>query len=552
MNKFTSSRFMIPFVVCAGLGMFAGCPPQPAPPAPCASPPVDEHRSLVVHMDPASDRSLADRFSLRRTLSAIAAGGTTATTPEALLDTMLDSFEASSLVQPLSGKTLPVDVRQPEADLDPAELLDEATGLQPVGLFNRLDLAPADGSDCGEYRIVYGKSFGFQKFFIIFESKLPNPVAASGIAGCQPVAKFWADLSANNDTADRLSKLEAFYYSGLPGTSFGAVVKLENFGLPLGQVRTNLFMKPLWDLREHRAGLDAGRAVFVVDSVKESPVAQLYGPTVPAGFNATEQGLFRAHFLGQPVCNLVRPDRAVPGATPFDVINGIGGGFDDFWDDVESISQTDQDNPAAAPSSAMIAGIDARLADLGVSGVTSQQLLHRAGAMTCGGCHKFSSGKDLGGGSSNVWPSDAGFVHITAEGDLSQALTAAFLPARKKHLERFVCDPTPEPKPEADCPPGPDGAATAPPLARAAVSARAPEATVDTQLLERLNAERPAPIYREFDRIRAEWSAAAQDARGARTAEARSARRVLDDAVRRAKAEDSAKPGAFMPVRRVH
>jgi hypothetical protein len=548
MIKITSRRIGMFFVVCAGLGALAGCPQQPEGPSPCASPQVDVDRSLVVRANPSTDRSLADRFSLRRTLSAIAAGGSTATTPEALLQTMLDSFAASSLFQPASGKSLPVDVRQPEAELNAAELLDESTGLMPVGLFNRLDLAPADGSDCGEYRIVYGKSFGFQKFFIIFESKLPNPVANSGIAGCQPVARFWADLSTNNDTADRLAKLEAFYYSGLPGTPFGAVVKLENFGLPLGQVRTNLFIKPLWDLREHRTALETGRPVFVVDSVKESPVAQLYGSAVPSGFTAAEQNTFRAHFLGQPLCNLMRPDRAIPGATPFDVINGIGGGFDDFWDDVESISQSDVDNPAAAPSATMDAEIDARLVALGVSGVTSEQLLNRAGAVTCGGCHKFSSGKDLGGGSSNVWPSDAGFVHITAEGDLSQALSAAFLPARKKHLERFVCDPTPEPKPEPDCPPGPGGAAASL-SARAVIAPRAPGAAIDAPLLERLNAERPAPIYREFDRIRAESSAVTQ---ALRTPEARSARRTLDDAVRRAKAEDAAKPGAFVPVRRVH
>ena len=47
-----------------------------------------------------------------------------------------------------------------------------------------LDLAPADGSDCGEQRVIYSLEPGsplttvpFQDFTLIFEARYPNPDA---------------------------------------------------------------------------------------------------------------------------------------------------------------------------------------------------------------------------------------------------------------------------------------------------------------------------------------------------------------------------------------
>jgi hypothetical protein len=50
--------------------------------------------------------------------------------------------------------------RTPELALASVNPLSPASPVQfvPVGLFNRLDLAPADGRHCGEYRIVYALS----------------------------------------------------------------------------------------------------------------------------------------------------------------------------------------------------------------------------------------------------------------------------------------------------------------------------------------------------------------------------------------------------------
>ena len=62
-----------------------------------------------------------------------------------------------------------------EATRDP--FTDESTSLDayvPIGLFNRFDLAPFDGTHCGEYRIVYPRRSGMsdtgRRNLIIFEA----------------------------------------------------------------------------------------------------------------------------------------------------------------------------------------------------------------------------------------------------------------------------------------------------------------------------------------------------------------------------------------------
>src|SRR5438128_11241322 len=65
----------------------------------------------------------------------------------------------------------------------------------PIGITNRFDLTPLDGSNCGQYRIIYAKRMA-QKFpkemlHIIFEGVLPNPNPSVGAAGCRVVAQFW-------------------------------------------------------------------------------------------------------------------------------------------------------------------------------------------------------------------------------------------------------------------------------------------------------------------------------------------------------------------------
>ncbi len=121
-----------------------------------------------------------------------------------------------------------------------------ANGIPPA-LVNRFDLAPNNGANCGEYRVVFGvKAPTFATHFLmIFEATLPNPKPSAGLAACLPVAQFWDSLSAPGITAASFaSKLQSFYFDGLPG--FAPVIQAQNYGIGApantntGQIRVNM------------------------------------------------------------------------------------------------------------------------------------------------------------------------------------------------------------------------------------------------------------------------------------------------------------------------
>jgi hypothetical protein len=117
-------------------------------------------RKTVVITDPQVFEQ-AD-FSFARTLGAIVStstavdGGSTDAQPkaqpantaadrEALLSTLVQTFEESEPLNTNSRVTMTLTRRPGELALKPQELLDPANltnGMKPIGLFNRLDLAP--------------------------------------------------------------------------------------------------------------------------------------------------------------------------------------------------------------------------------------------------------------------------------------------------------------------------------------------------------------------------------------------------------------------------
>ncbi|WP_437996892.1 hypothetical protein WMF26_39095 [Sorangium sp. So ce185] len=136
--------------------------------------------------------------------------------------------------------------------------------VEPIAVVNRFDLAPLDGSHCGEYRIVYAKKTAgiADRNLFIFEAQLPNPHPECGLAACLPVAEFWARLSTL-DAAERANELETFFTVGLLDAGFGPVLHPDNLGRGTGQIRTNQFMGPpggpgqaqlgqIWQLREFK------------------------------------------------------------------------------------------------------------------------------------------------------------------------------------------------------------------------------------------------------------------------------------------------------------
>src|SRR5262249_10347815 len=144
--------------------------------------------------------------TIRAILSSTGIPHPTDSDQENFLKTLLDSFNVDVLVNPVSG--LPMDVdKRPEAALDPKRLLNpnDRIGLVPVALFNRLDLAPADWSDCGEYRIIYSfkPPIPINRFFLIFEARLANANPQTLFEGCRAIANFWRNLTDVDDSVKR-------------------------------------------------------------------------------------------------------------------------------------------------------------------------------------------------------------------------------------------------------------------------------------------------------------------------------------------------------------
>ena len=98
----------------------------------------------------------------------------------------------------------------------------------PIALVNRFDQAPADGSNCGQFRLIFARAMPLQqRLHIIMEPVLRNPNPASGLAGCRAVAQFWAGLTNVDSQADRRAKLESFFFDGIAGMP--PVIDPDNF-----------------------------------------------------------------------------------------------------------------------------------------------------------------------------------------------------------------------------------------------------------------------------------------------------------------------------------
>jgi hypothetical protein len=457
----------------------------------CTAPPIDRTRSLVV-TDGALDKT---KFALSRTIDAILGSLSipkTAENRENFVKSLLTSFQDDDMVNPVSGLRMSVDLRPLEAGLDPKKLLNPADpmGLVPVALFNRLDTAPADWSNCGEHRIIYAFKAPIpnaggppSRMLMIFEARTDNASPQkSGFEGCRATANFWRNLTDENDASKRAERLEQFYYTGITGAS-GPVVQAKNYGGPLGQVRGNIFVngpgtQPKWQLREWIV-VNSGQptpASFVSVTVKDNPLAQFYldgngsGPDAPkdAALEASERTEFQNQFLSTSVTRLLEPDvvrnfltDGQPAYRPeldpknaafdedkyrLDVLNRFGARFENRFNEFQSVSHDDQDNPEAKAGPALKASLDGRLNQFVIDAAqkpNSTHTLNRAGAVSCGGCHQFTAGKEVGRVKGNPiqWPDNNNFrfVHVAEDGALSPALTGVFLPFRQDRLADAVC-----------------------------------------------------------------------------------------------------------------
>jgi Ig-like domain from next to BRCA1 gene len=312
-----------------------------------------------------------------------------------------------------------------------------------VGLFNRFDMMSNTGSNCGEYRLVFAKTGATPgRNFIIFEATLPNPQPGQGREGCRAVGKFWADLTSDAVLSSRATKLKSFFFTGLPG--FRPVIHMNNYGNDpsgLGQVRTNQFIGSPWLLREFKLKRQCPTTTtctlkFVPATVKINPMGNLFNPNNVS----TLASQFQLQFLDQ-VASL-----AIQDVNRFNY--AMGDQFNAGQSDAQTASGVVDDYVAqfnAATTSTFRANIQARLDRIG-STLTPVDIVARAQALSCGGCHQRSSGAAMGG---FTFPNSLGFVHSSERDDpadptrfqLSPTLVNTFLPRRKAVLEGFLNTP---------------------------------------------------------------------------------------------------------------
>lgn len=404
--------------------------------APCATG-TDIGRSLAV-----TDATVLAKFSLARVFNRLRATAAVTDTNTAMYKRWFQTFGSSPApgdcddpnVDP-NGYGL-VCPRIPElglAALDPFAA-GAATTYTPVAIFNRFDLAPSSGAQCGEYRIVFAlQNSPGNRAFLIFEASLPNPSPATGIDGCLPVARFWQGLSSDTSAASRAAKLEKFYFTGGAVAGFDPIVTAAHYGLSqpgtghgAGQIRTNLFAQSReWQLREFKLQrtctdvADPKTCQLQLDhvTVKQNPANELFAGTHERSAD------FRAAFPAQT--------RALSSTNAATIGMKVSNAFDEW----ESISQRQDVAYASNTNTAMRTAIQTQLTTL-KSTLTVDNILDRATTQTCAGCHQVSAFRPLGGGV--TWPGTLGFVHVDENKNLSPALTDVFLPHRKDVLDTFI------------------------------------------------------------------------------------------------------------------
>ena len=422
------------------------------------SPVVDARRSLAI-----TDQPILTAFSFQRVMNQlVATSGVSGLTATALFQELWDTQNVSpgldaDTSSPNCSGTLngyPYQCRQAPAEgfqaaCDPFAANSPCAYI-PVGLFMRFDLAPSDGSHCGEYRVIFAKESGRfvtgtqNRNTLIFEAAMPNPHLNQGIRGCQKLVRTWAELSdvANIDT--RRTKLEEIYFTGYQ--EFAPVISYDNFGdnvFGAGQLRTNQFVQPeeprMWNLREFKLKKQCEPTCtlrFLPATDKVNPFGPLFDP---ASTHANAAG-FQEEFATQ-VARLATPNAAAIAMNTSDVYNS--------GQSLATSLSTETNYPVhfgVGPSDFHTA-IQTKLTALG-STLSPVEIVKRAQVQACAGCHRFSNNADLGGGV--IWPPSLGFTHVSEkDADLetvagvtrfkiSDALVTLLLPARKQLVEDFL------------------------------------------------------------------------------------------------------------------
>lgn len=302
---------------------------------------------------------------------------------------------------------------------------------------NRLDLAPADGENCGQQRIIFANTspIGNGRMLMILESQVPNPNPECGVSACAPIADFWTALGQITDPIERGLRLREAFLTGSPellAAGFAPFMNAANLGPQGGQIRTNNFNDFVWTLREFQFE-DVNTPPLPVP-VAESPNGALWNDLsgAPQG-EACRESFLRAAELGLTTDNL--------SAMSFPV--------DEACKDSESRNDFSQDYAGQLRSGS--GAFAAELAALGAPlGLSADELAARARfAGSCMGCHMEAGGSLLGNGLAAPFQGD--FVQVSELGledcgnglcfSVSDALRNVFLPHRARVTQSLVEGP---------------------------------------------------------------------------------------------------------------
>jgi hypothetical protein len=312
------------------------------------------------------------------------------------------------------------------------EQFDNLDSWFPIAFVNRLDLAPSDGANCGQQRIIFANNsfIGAGRMFIIAEAQIPNPAPECGVSACRPIADFWESLSVLPEAQERGQRLrDAFLVTGTG--PIGPFMNADHLGPDGGQIRTNNFNDFTWTLREFQLD-EAPSRLPIQTSVAEAPNGDLWNDT-----SALPQAAVCRQSILDALPHLLSNNLAVLAFPVNDVCEDAESPNDGFRQDYAS--------HLSFGTGEFASEIDAQLAGTGLSAFDVANRARFAGS--CMGCHIEAGGSSLGGGLSAPFQND--FVQVSEQQTepctgggtcfgISEALRSVFLPHRINVQRNFL------------------------------------------------------------------------------------------------------------------
>ncbi|HEV7427161.1 MAG TPA: hypothetical protein VGQ46_12405 [Thermoanaerobaculia bacterium] len=435
------------FTLAAATRRHAVVPPGAAPQEPITS--LDMRRSMIV-----TDVALLQGFTFDRFLNQlIARSGVHNLSSAQLFRQWFDTENPKpGLADPLgphcddfrdsSGYTFngfPRACPTPEGEL--AATPYTAGEYIPIALVNRFDQTPADGSNCGQYRIIYAKPMATGlRLHIILEPVLPNPNPSAGLAGCRAIAQFWANLTKVDSIAERRAKLEQFYFDGIPGVA--PVIDPDHFSVTGGGIRTTQIAEfnAAPRMYQFHVTKNCSSGECTLRMTPDILNNMVFGALFNSSDTSAQAAAFRDIFVAQVPNLAVRDANEYFMEIPRDYVIAES----DPPGEARAFEYVKPFNKTKASAPEFKNRIQAKLTSIG-STLTPEMIVHRAETQNCVGCHFF--GDSVGEGVTFPHSID-GIQHVTEDtlesGDggqrylISSGLRDTYIPHRMKILIDFL------------------------------------------------------------------------------------------------------------------